>query len=294
MGNNFSKIGLSFSLKIIFLFSIFLICLYLTAALSALLSNKYGVTFFTLNIQICLQNILTFTFPAVVIAYFTSSRPLHFLGMTTKLKFKNFAFVLLTYLCAIPAMNFIIDWNCNIHLPQQFSQIEQVLRDFEDAAQAMTNTLTSNNSLPRIALLILSIGVLTGFGEEIFFRGMFTNLLIQRPYNKHIAIWIGAFVFSLMHFQFFGFIPRMLLGAFFGYLLVWTDCLWLPIFAHALNNSFAIIVKYIEDQDIISFSVDKVGTTDMMPWSAIISIVIVAFLLSKRRYFGIQTQKIAD
>lgn len=291
MNNYSSKIGLSFSLKIIFLFSIFLICLYLTTAISTVLTNKYGVTFTTLNIQICLQNILTFAFPAIVIAFFSSSRPLHFLGLSAKPQLRQFVFVLLTYIVAIPSMNLIIDWNNNIHLPQEFSQIEQVLRDFENAAQAITDKLTSNNSLANTILLTMSVGLLTGFGEEIFFRGMFTNLLIQRPYNKHIAIWIGAFVFSLMHFQFFGFVPRMLLGAFFGYLLVWTGCLWLPIFAHALNNSFAIVANYVKEQDIISFSVDKLGTSDLMPWTSIISIVLIVLLLCNRHYFGIPAKK---
>ena len=85
------------------------------------------------------------------------------------------------------------------------SDIEQMLRQYEDMAKTTTDNLTKGKSFGGMLVLILTVGCLTGFGEEVFFRGMFTRLIIDKPCNKHIAIWIGAFLFSLMHFQFYGF-----------------------------------------------------------------------------------------
>ena len=85
------------------------------------------------------------------------------------------------------------------------------------------------------------VGTMTGFSEELFFRGGLQGILSRTNMGSAAAVWIAAIIFSTMHFQFFGFIPRLLMGAFFGYLLVWSRCLWVPVFAHALNNSIVVI-----------------------------------------------------
>ena len=186
---------------------------------------------------------------------------------------------------AMPAMNYIIDWNESIRLPESMSDIEQMLRQYEDMAKTATDNLTKGKSFGGILVLILTVGCLTGFGEEVFFRGMFTRLIIDKPCNKHIAIWIGAFLFSLMHFQFYGFVPRMLLGGFFGYLMVWSGSLWLPIIAHAINNSLAIVSIYLCEQNILPVRLDEVGCDSISLF--IVSLALTAVLIwQKERFFG--------
>lgn len=294
MTQNSLQFKLSFSIKIIFLFSLLLVCLYLTTAICALVILKLGMTFTTLNIQIMLQNILAFAFPAVAVAYFSSKKPFHFLKLDKAPKLSHIAYLVLVYIVAIPVMNLIIDWNSNIHLPESMNALETLLREFEDSAKNLTDQLTSTQSFFGLISLVFTVGILTGFGEEVFFRGMLTQAIIQKPCNKHVAIWIGAFVFSLMHFQFFGFVPRMLLGAFFGYLLVWSDNLWIPIIAHAINNSSAIIVKFLERQGMDTSSFDSIGTSNNMIWTAIISAIIVTALIIYRNKFGFQKSIVND
>lgn len=294
MTQNPQQFRLSFSLKIIFLFSLLLVCLYLTTAICALVTLKLGITFTALNIQIILQNILAFAFPAVAVAYFSSKKPFHFLKLDKAPKLPHIAYLALVYIAAIPVMNLIIDWNSTIHLPESMNAIETLLREFEDSAKNLTDQLTSTQTLFGLFSLIFTVGILTGLGEEVFFRGMLTQAIIQKLCNKHVAIWIGAFVFSLMHFQFFGFVPRMLLGAFFGYLLVWSDNLWIPIIAHAINNSSAIIVKFLERQGMDTSSFDSIGTSNNMIWAAIISAIIVTALIIYRNKFGFQKSIVND
>ncbi|MEG1774662.1 MAG: CPBP family intramembrane glutamic endopeptidase, partial [Oscillospiraceae bacterium] len=62
------------------------------------------------------------------------------------------------------------------------------------------------------------------------------------------AIWMAAFAFSMFHMQFYGLIPRMLLGAYFGYLLVWTRSLWIPIIAHFANNAIALLQIWLQQR----------------------------------------------
>jgi hypothetical protein len=92
----------------------------------------------------------------------------------------------------------------------------------------------------------------------------------------HSAIWITAFIFSTMHFQFYGFIPRLLLGAFFGYLAFWSRSLWLPIFAHTLNNSMVVISTWLIKQNTNAIDVNKIGANFSNGNYLLITISIIA------------------
>jgi membrane protease YdiL (CAAX protease family) len=68
----------------------------------------------------------------------------------------------------------------------------------------------------------------------------------------HVAIIVSAFFFSFIHFQFYGFIPRMLLGVVFGYLLYWSGSILMPMLAHFINNAFAVTAFYfMKDTEIL-------------------------------------------
>ena len=81
-------------------------------------------------------------------------------------------------------------------------------------------------------------------------------------HNPHLAIWITAIIFSAIHLQFYGFIPRMLLGALLGYLFYWSGNLWLSILAHFVNNGFAVVVAYLINSNIISEDAETIGAGD--------------------------------
>jgi hypothetical protein len=85
--------------------------------------------------------------------------------------------------------------------------------------------------------------------------------------NIHVAIWISAFFFSAIHVQFFGFVPRMLLGALFGYLYYWSGNLWVPMFAHFVNNGFAVCMIYLYQKKIVDTNLDS---PEAAPWPAVI------------------------
>lgn len=285
MNENSPLIKLSFATKMLFLFSVFMVCLYLVTVLSSLMQNRFGVIDLVLNLQVALQNIIVFAFPAFALAVFVSRKPINYLRLNCMPRAKSLLFLMVAIVVAMPAMNYIIDWNESIRLPESMSDIEQMLRRYEDMAKTTTDNLTKGKSFGGILVLILTVGCLTGFGEEVFFRGMFTRLIIDKPCNKHIAIWIGAFLFSLMHFQFYGFVPRMLLGGFFGYLMVWSGSLWLPIIAHAINNSLAIVSIYLCEQNILPVRLDEVGCDSISLF--IVSLALTAVLIwQKNRFFG--------
>jgi hypothetical protein len=113
---------------------------------------------------------------------------------------------------------------------------------------------------------------LPAIGEEFFFRGTLQQLFNQWFKNKHVAIIVTAFLFSAIHLQFYGFIPRFLLGLYLGYLFVWTGSLWAPIFAHFLHNGISVGIQYFANQQGIEPEMNYL-LTDELPM-LIISIVI--------------------
>ena len=177
-------------------------------------------------------------------------------------------------------------------MPEKFSAIETWMRNKEASAQLITDQLLNVHSLGALVLLIFVIGILTGIGEEALFRGLLQKLLWEKTGNKHAAIWIGAIIFSTVHFQFFGFIPRMLLGAFFGYLLVWSGNIWLPITAHFFNNSITVVFRYIENQGYELSYFEKLGTMENGTWDIAVYSLILFVLCSYTLYKYLQKKSL--
>ena len=157
-------------------------------------------------------------------------------------------------------MNFIIHCNESVVFPDALSGLENSLKALEESNRTQIKILLGEPTIGSLIMSILIIGLLTGLGEELFFRGALQNIFRTRPMNPHYAIWITAVIFSALHFQFYGFLPRVLLGAFFSYLIFWSGSIWLPIFAHTLNNSLVVISSWISSRNTINFDINKIAT----------------------------------
>ena len=257
----------------------------ITAALTGILSIGSKPL---LTISIVLQDLLVFIIPAFITARFITSKPMSFLKLNVTPHWRDILFVILLLAISMPAMNYIVYLNEQLSLPDSLSAIEQWMRATEDAAKAVTDSFLTGNTLLGLLGCVLLLGVLTGLSEEMLFRGALQGTLIESR-NVHFSIWLTAFVFSVLHFQFFGFVPRMLLGAIFGYLLVWTGSLWVPVIAHALNNSVVVISSYFhpttpEAANAIEISFETIGvpTDGDFPKLAFISLILTYFLLRYR------------
>jgi hypothetical protein len=131
------------------------------------------------------------------------------------------------------------------------------------------------------------IAVLPALGEEFLFRGVLQRLFIEWTKNRHFGVWIASFIFSFIHFQFYGFIPRFLLGLYFGYLLVWSSSIWVPVVAHLINNGFAVIYYHFAGGKMGETALDKIGTkTDLSLFLSVIltiALLVIVFLHEKTR-----------
>jgi len=195
--------------------------------------------------QTIVQDLIAFIIPAVAVMAVLYYKPLDAMGLTRAPSMKALGVVVAVWLVSIPAMSWITELNASMTLPDALAPLEKMMREMEDQALEMTGTLLDMKNGWQLTQILLVVALMAGLSEEMLFRGALLTSMLDRR-NPHIAVWVVAAIFSAIHFQFYGFVPRMLLGAWFGYLLVWTRSLWVPIVAHTLNNASAVLVEYFK------------------------------------------------
>lgn len=243
--------------------------------------------------QSVVQTIFVFIAAALISAWIISRRPFSFLGMSQRVSWRPFVGVVCVYILGIPFLNQLIYWNSQMSLPESMAGLETTLRGMEEMNGKVSDIILSTDSVGGLLAGILIVGLLTGLGEEMLFRGMLQRSMSIYSRMGQWAIWIAAVIFSAVHMQFFGFFPRLLLGAFFGYLLFSTGSLWPSIFAHALNNSIVVVTCWsavrngsIPEPDMLW--VVKEG----FPLPALVSIIsTVLFLIFCYKWFFINITK---
>jgi membrane protease YdiL (CAAX protease family) len=231
-----------------------------------------------------------FTFVASSWAYlrWSEKRDLNSLSTNPSPDYRIFLWSIITILVGMPLLEFIIQWNQSLVLPAGFEETERWMRASETQLAELTKFLVNFQSPADFVIGLAVIAGLAALGEELFFRGVVQNLFERYVGNHHVAIWASAAIFSFIHFQFFGFFPRLLLGAFFGYLYVWNRNIWIPIIAHFFNNGWALTMQYMYQQKQITVDPEKLG--EITPWwSVVISLALVVFYI--RRLHSFQLEK---
>lgn len=122
------------------------------------------------------------------------------------------------------------------------SIIETWAKPMEESAARLTKAMLDASGTGTLVLTIFSIAVIPAFLEELAFRGVMQPLMAKSVGNIHVAIWVTAIAFSVFHMQFYGFLPRMIIGALLGYLVIWTGSIWPSILGHFANNAVALIL----------------------------------------------------
>jgi len=226
-----------------------------------------------------LQTLGMFILPPLVLAYYLHDKPFQFLSLTTKPGGMILAFVCAVILVGGPIIEWFSLLNQQLVLPSWLSPVETWMRNSEDQASEITKAFLSTKSIGGLLGNLFIVAVLPAIGEELLFRGLLQKLIKKMTGNAHWAIWITAILFSALHLQFFGFLPRLLLGALFGYLLEWTGTLWLPIIAHFINNAAGVLVFFITGDGLENEQPDAPLFNNPLFLWALVSGVMVWILL---------------
>ena len=228
-----------------------------------------------------IQTAALFLLPPFLMAFLWTKQPLEWLKLKSETRGYGLWAIFLM-LMALPAINLVGYFNQQMSLPAFLEPLEQWMKTSEESAARLTEQFLNVSTYGGLIINILLMALLPAVAEELTFRGVLqrliqtqTNEAINREGKRvHLAIWCTAILFSAIHMQFYGFLPRMLMGALFGYALVWTGSLWIPILMHFTNNAMAVILYFLAirsgwDMD----KVDTIGTNDTL-WLGVVSLVL--------------------
>lgn len=216
----------------------------------------------------------------IAFSFLAQVKPAHYFYFDEKLKWSLFLIVIAIMFFSNPLLEWITALNQKMSFPDSLKSVEIWMKEKEDQNDALTKQLLVMKDFGAFSINLLMVAILPAIGEELFFRGGIQNILGQWFKNHHVAIWVTAIIFSAIHLQFYGFLPRMLLGALFGYLLVYGKSIWLAILGHFLNNGIAVIATYIMQKQ--GKSIDQIDQSSPFGFgsyllSAIITLVLIIF-----------------
>lgn len=226
-----------------------------------------------------ISSVIIFILPVAVLAFLVSRRRMEYLQINRIGKISILLLGGIVMFVAAPLINYLQEINSYLQLPQWMHGIEEWMKASEAQDDALTVAFLNHQTFYDLILNLIMIALVAAVAEELFFRGVLQKILIKMTKNVHVGIWLTGAIFSAIHLQFYGFLPRMLMGVYLGYLLVWSGSLWVTIFAHFINNGTAVIFSYLEERKTITDSVEKVGTQAGDYWYIITSTLLVTLLL---------------
>lgn len=222
-------------------------------------------------------HVSTYLLPPLLYWHYIERRNLYDFQTRPHTQLVLWGLTLIVVLAFMPFNSLIIEWNAGMKLPEALGGVEQWMRNQEDQLGRLTDFMTAFNTPTQFAVAMLVIGILPAIGEEVLFRGVLQRKLTEHWVNPHLAIWVAAALFSAIHMQFYGFLPRLLLGALFGYLYYWSGSLLIAIFAHFVNNGIMVLMLYLYHRKLVDYNIEE---NESVPWAiALVSLMATVALL---------------
>ena len=233
-----------------------------------------------------LSSIMMFVVPPIVYYFFTRKQSqMKDLGLRKPISPWLLLVGVALMVISMPVTDQLGLWNEGMHLGGLFEQIEDLLKAMEESAAELTERMLNVDTIGGLLLNLFVIALIPAVGEELTFRGVLQQAL-TRKMNPHVAIILSAAIFSFIHFQFYGFLPRMFLGLLLGYLFYISGSLWTSMLMHFVNNGLAVLVYYLNNIGVIDVDVDHIASMPMVyvALSAIatVAVIVVSWRKSKK------------
>lgn len=216
-----------------------------------------------------MSQVAIFLVPALVISWFMSGNISSWQGLDKKVSPVAIILVILLAIASIPLTSMAGILNSKMNMPSWLHLVEEWMQAKEQQAQYLTSQLVYAAGFGGMLLNILVLALVPAAGEELLFRGIFQQIFQKWLRSGIVAVVVTAILFATLHFQFYGFIPRLILGIIFGLLFLWSRSVWLPFIAHLINNSVPVVLSYYYGWDKINGNVG-----DYIP-SGVTSVIIM-------------------
>jgi membrane protease YdiL (CAAX protease family) len=217
-----------------------------------------------------------------IFARFIVKEPKPYLKANLKFNPLLLPVVLAIMLFSMPLMELLININQKMILPQFLKGVEKWMRDSETEAAKETAVLLNFKSVWQMLWALLIVGLFTAIAEEFFFRGCIQTIFSRLTKSHHWGIWIAAILFSAIHMQFFGFLPRLMLGVFFGYFVWWSGSTWTSVWGHFINNGMAVVTTYLYQHKKITMNPDDQHIFNYGLYAFSLIITVLLFIVYRK------------
>ncbi|MEW6467979.1 MAG: CPBP family intramembrane glutamic endopeptidase [Bacteroidota bacterium] len=225
--------------------------------------------------------VLLFIMPSLLFSYLFTAHKLKYPQFHVPPRLSQFILGAIAFLAALPFIAWMDELNKSMTLPEALAGVEGWMRKSEESLKQVTEAFLADTSAGGMILNLFVIAFMAAVSEELFFRGVLQKAFTEATRNIHIAVWVSAILFSAFHMQFFGFFPRMIMGVALGYLFAWSGSLWVPVFAHFVNNGTAVVLSWMVNNKMIAEdpSVLADGESGFLPGMASLAVTIALMLL---------------
>ncbi len=226
-----------------------------------------------------------FVIPAFLYALIEKNNAFDYLKLNRAINIQSLILSILIILSTLPAINWMVEINEQMNLPKFLSGVENWMRESEEKTKLITDVFLDVNTISGLMVNLFIIAFLAAVGEELLFRGIILKLMAEATKNIHWGIFISAALFSALHMQFYGFLPRMALGIIFGYIFVWSGSLWVPMILHFIFNGMTVVASYLFNVGVISVDPDSLGSSSniiLISFSFLISFTLMFLFYQKR------------
>lgn len=237
-------------------------------------SNNPGMIVFVRG-MLLVQFLGLFLIPSLLFSRFSDPDPVQYIGLKKSGTITYYLLAATILIIAIPVVAWLGIINQNILFPEA---VTNWIKAAEDQANRQIRFLLERNTIKDLLLNLIFIAVLPAVGEELFFRGILQRLIIKISKNPWIGIIITAFIFSAIHFQFYGFFPRFMLGILLGVIYWYSESLWPAILAHFVYNAFWVTLSYFNPQ-LITDEAASLFTASDVALPALVSLALIAAMV---------------
>lgn len=229
------------------------------------------------------NTLFVFFVPAVIFGYFIVREPDEYLSTRNYFPPVLLVLSLAFMFFFLPAIDITGYFNQQLHLPPALHGLDKWMRDGEKQAEGVIKIVLDMKTPADLAVTVLIVGFLPALSEEFFFRGCMQTIFLRWTKNTHWAVWITAFIFSFLHFEFLGFVPRFLLGGALGYIFNWSRSIWPSVVAHFLNNALAVVGYYAWQHHLTTTNPDSNMPMFSQAWVYLLSTIIALLILAVYR-----------
>jgi len=228
-----------------------------------------------------------FIVPPIVFAYLVNRKVFDYLKLNIRFSLPQLLLSVLLIYVSLPFLSWIGSINQQMVLPEFLAGMEDWMKKTEEAASQQIVAFLNVKTFGAIFFNFIMVALIPGIGEELLFRGVLVRLFKKWFGNIHLAVIVSSVLFSALHMQFYGFLPRLALGMILGYAFVWTSSLWVPMILHFLNNATILMVYYMnKTPDGMGDKIESFGSSEnvfVIIMSAVFSFTFLYLIYKQKR-----------